>query len=179
MNDLLPLARQAALLLVSRKETLVVAESSSGGLLSAALLAIPGASAYFLAGAVVYTARARVLLMDLPRESVVGMRSASEPYALLLARTARDRFSATWGLSESGAAGPTGNPYGDSPGHSCIAIAGSVERARTIETERDDRLDNMRRFAHGALQLLVETISDAHSAPPDGTAQPLDPLAKT
>lgn len=179
MNELVPLARQAALLLVSHKETLVVAESSSGGLLSAALLAIPGASAYFFAGAIVYTARARVLLMDLPRESVAGMRSASEPYALLLARTARDRFSATWGLSETGAAGPTGNPYGDSPGHSCIAIAGPVERARTIETGRDDRLDNMRRFAHCALQLLIETITDAHSAPPNDPAHPFDPAAKS
>ena len=179
MNELVPLAKQAALLLSSRRETVVVAESSSGGLLSAALLAIPGASAYFLAGAVVYTARARVLLMDLPRESVAGMRSASEPYALLLARTARDRFSATWGLSETGAAGPTGNPYGDSPGHSCIAIAGPVERARTIESGRDDRLDNMRRFTHDALQLLIETITDARSPPLDGTAQSLDPPAKS
>jgi len=179
MIELVSLARQAAFFLSSRNETLVVAESSSGGLLSAALLAIPGASAYFLAGAVVYTARARVLLMDLPRESVVGMRSASEPYALLLARTARDRFSATWGLSETGAAGPTGNPYGDSPGHSCIAIAGPVERTRTIETGRDDRLDNMRRFAHGALQLLIETINDARSAPLNEVAQPPDPPAKS
>lgn len=179
MNELIPLAQQAALILASRKETLVVAESSSGGLLSAALLAIPGASAYFLAGAVVYTARARVLLMGLPRESVVGMRSASKPYALLLARTARDRFSATWGLSETGAAGPTGNPYGDSPGHSCIAIAGPVERALTIETGRDNRVDNMRRFAQGALQLLIETITDARPAPHSDQAQALSPSAKT
>src|SRR5712692_5980091 len=129
MNDLLPLAEKVAALLKERRETIAIAESSSGGLLSAALLAVPGASAYFLGGAVVYTARARVLLMNLPRESVAGMRSASEPYAQLLARTARDRFSASWGLSESGAAGPTGNPYGDAPGHTCIAISGALDRA--------------------------------------------------
>ena len=80
METLLPLAAQVAILLKQRRETIAIAESSSGGLLSAALLAIPGASTYFLAGAVVYTHRARKRLLDIPREAVEGMRSASEPY---------------------------------------------------------------------------------------------------
>jgi len=159
MHELLPLAKRVGECLKQRKETLAIAESSSGGLLSAVLLAVPGASAYFLGGAVVYTAKARVLLMDLPRESVAGMRSASEPYAMLLARTARERFSATWGLSETGAAGPTGNPYGDSAGHSCIAISGPIERAMTLETADTDRVANMRAFTRAALELLQGAIS--------------------
>ncbi len=159
MKDLLPVAGQAGTLLKSRQETVAIAESSCGGLLSAALLAVPGASAYFIAGAVVYTAKARVQLMNLPREAVSGMRSASEPYALLLARTARERFGSTWALSETGAAGPTGNPYGDAPGHSCIAIAGpGIERAMTIETGSGDRVENMRAFAKAALDLLLEEL---------------------
>jgi PncC family amidohydrolase len=158
MNELLQLGLRAGELLKKRGESLAVAESSSGGLLSAALLAVPGASNYFLGGAVVYTARARVLLMNLQRESVSGMRSASKPYALLLARTVRDRFSATWGLSESGAAGPTGNPYGDAPGHTCIAIAGTTERALTVETGDSDRFANMRAFARASLDLLLAEI---------------------
>jgi PncC family amidohydrolase len=141
--------------LKARGETVSVAESSSGGLLSAALLAVPGASAYFLGGAVVYTAKARVLLMDLPREAVAGMRSSSEPYAMLLARTARERFSATWGLSETGAAGPTGNPYGDAAGHTCLAVSGPVEQAFTLETGKPDRYENMLAFAEAALDLLL------------------------
>jgi len=160
MHELLPLATRVGECLKQRKETLAIAESSSGGLLSAVLLAVPGASAYFLGGAVVYTAKARVLLMDLPRESVAGMRSASEPYAMLLARTARERFSATWGLSETGAAGPTGNPYGDSAGHSCIAICGPIERAMTLETADADRVANMRAFTRAALELLQDAISN-------------------
>ena len=159
MHQLLPLATLVGERLKQRKETLAIAESSSGGLLSAVLLAVPGASAYFLGGAVVYTAKARVLLMDLPRESVAGMRSASEPYAMLLAHTARDRFSATWGLSETGAAGPTGNPYGHSAGHSCIAISGPIERAMTLETADSDRVANMRAFTRAALELLMAAIS--------------------
>jgi PncC family amidohydrolase len=141
-------------------QTVAVAESSSGGLISAALLGVPGASKYFLGGAVVYTGKARMVLMDLPREAVAGMRSASEPYALLLARTARERFGATWGISETGAAGPTGNGYGDAAGHSCIAVSGPVEAAVTIETASDDRAANMVAFAAGALQMLKRSLSD-------------------
>jgi nicotinamide-nucleotide amidase len=140
--------------LKDRKETVAVAESSSGGLISAALLSVGGASAYFLGGGVVYTAKARVLLMDIPKEALTGMRSSSEPYALLLARTVRERFGATWGLSETGAAGPTGNPYGDAPGHTCVAVSGPVEFVTTIETGSADRAANMEAFAAAALRLL-------------------------
>ena len=153
-----PLAEALAERLKARKQTITVAESSSGGLISAALLAIPGASAYFLGGAVVYTAKARMSLMGLPREAVAGMRSASEPYALLLARTVRETHGATWGLSETGAAGPTGNPYGDAAGHTCVAIAGPTEMAFTLETASPDRAANMEAFAKAALDLLASAI---------------------
>jgi len=159
MKDLFDLAAIVGEKLKARGETIAIAESSSGGLLSAALLAVPGASAYFLAGAVVYTARARMRLLDIPREAVAGMRSASEPYAALLAETARTHFGATWGLSETGAAGPTGNPYGDKAGHSCIALAGpSGTTAITLETEDADRARNMNAFARAALELLLKAL---------------------
>src|SRR5205809_138942 len=113
LPSLTPLAESLAERLKARKETVAVAESSSGGLISAALLAVPGASAYYLGGGVIYTGKARMTLLNLTREDVAHVRSSSEPYALILARTARENFGATWGLSETGAAGPTGNGYGD------------------------------------------------------------------
>jgi PncC family amidohydrolase len=151
---LAPLAEALAEQLKARKETVAVAESSAGGLISAALLAVPGASAYFLGGAVVYTGKARMSLMGLTREAVAGIRSSSEPYAQLLARTARENLGATWGLSETGAAGPTGNGYGDAAGHSCLAVSGPVEMAITLETGEADREANMEAFAKAALELL-------------------------
>src|SRR5271156_1706446 len=117
MEALIEQAALIARLLKERGERLAVAESSSGGLISAALLAIPGASAYFLGGAVIYTRRARRELLAIPNEAVAGMRAETEPFALLMARTARDRLHAEWGLAETGAAGPSGSPYGDPPGH--------------------------------------------------------------
>ena len=158
-QDLLDLGQRVGALLKARGETLAVAESSTGGLIAASLLAVPGASAYFLGGAVVYTRRARKILMDLPREAVTGMRSASEPYALLLARTSRQRFEASWGISETGATGPSGNTYGDAAGHSCLAVAGAVEKVITLETGKNDRLENMNAFAIASLRLFEEVLS--------------------
>ena len=159
LASLMPAAERLAERLKAKEQTVAVAESSSGGLISAALLAVPGASAYFLGGAVVYTARARMRLLEIPREAVAGMRSASEPYALLLARTVRERFQADWGISETGAAGPTGNGYGDAAGHSCLAVSGPIEHALTLETGSADRSANMEAFAAAALDLML-TLSE-------------------
>jgi PncC family amidohydrolase len=159
MHDLINIAEQIAARLIARKETIAVAESSTGGLISTALLAVPGASAYFLGSAVVYTRDARRVLMDISDDAMKGIRSASEPYAKLLANQVRTRFSSHWGLSETGATGPTGNRYGDAAGHSCMAVAGGAEAVITLETGSADRLANMNAFANAALSLLLQNLS--------------------
>jgi PncC family amidohydrolase len=161
MKALLPLAQTIAQRLIARRETIAIAESSTGGLIAAALLAVPGASAYFLGGAVVYTKSARAALLSIGNADMEGFRPASEAYALLLAQRVRDRHSAVWGLGETGATGPTGNRYGDPAGHTCIAVAGPAERAITLRTGSSDRLSNMEAFAKRGLELLVEVIPAA------------------
>ena len=158
MQDLLPRATEIAALLKERQETLAIAESSTGGLLSAALLATPGASAFFLGGAVVYTRQARQALLGITDEAMAGLRPATEAYALLLARTAQQRFQADWSIGETGATGPTGNRYGDPPGHAWIALTGPSERALRIETGSADRLANMRVFAAAALDIVRDAL---------------------
>ena len=158
MQTLIPIAARIADRLKTRQETIAVAESSSGGLISAALLAVPGASAYYLGGGVTYTGRALKQLLGVSREELTGMRSSSEPYAQFLAQSVRAKFRSSWGISETGAAGPSGNPYGDAPGHSCVAVAGPVERVLTLETARLDREANMRAFAKAALELLEREL---------------------
>ena len=158
MKDLIGLAEQIATKLIARKQTISVAESSTGGLISASLLAVPGASAYFLGGAVVYTRDARRLLMDISDDAMRGLRSASEPYAKLLAEQTRRRFATDWGLSETGATGPTGNRYGDAAGHSCMAVAGAATSVITLETGSNDRQANMHEFAKTALGLLLKNL---------------------
>jgi PncC family amidohydrolase len=159
MQSLLPIAEKIAARLIERHETIAVAESSTGGLIAAALLAIPGASAYFVGGAVVYTRTARAALLGIGNADMEGLRAATETYALMIARRARERHGASWGLGETGASGPTGNRYGDPAGHSCVAIAGPIERAITMETGSADRRANMDAFAKRALDLLYDAIS--------------------
>jgi len=148
-------------LLKRRKETLAVAESSAGGLINAALVAVPGASAYYLGGCIIYTAVGRSALLAISKEDMAGMRSASEPFARLLARRVREKLGATWGLSETGAAGPTGNRYGDAAGHACIAVSGPVEAVITVETRSADREANMWAFERRALELLQSCLQKA------------------
>ena len=158
MQELISRAQKAGGLLKQRGETIVVAESSTGGLISAALLALPGASAYFLGGAVAYTRQSKIMLLGLDEAGLAQFRPATEGHAFLLARGAQARFAATWGLGETGATGPTGNRYGDPAGHTCLAVAGPMQRAITLETGSAERLDNMHAFAGAALKLLAQTI---------------------
>jgi nicotinamide-nucleotide amidase len=161
MKTLLPLAETIAQKLIARRETIAIAESSTGGLVAAALLAVPGASAYFLGGAVVYTKAARAALLGIGDADMQGFRPATEAYALLLARRMRERHGAIWGLGETGATGPTGNRYGDPAGHTCIGVVGPVERATTLRTGSAERLANMDAFAKRVLELLIEVIPAA------------------
>jgi nicotinamide mononucleotide (NMN) deamidase PncC len=110
---------------------------------------------------VIYTHRARQILLEIDFEDHPGVRSSSEPYALLAANTVRERLGTYWGLSETGAAGPRGNRYGDVAGHSCIAVSGPVEKVITLETGLSDREENMWLFAEKSLQTLEQAILHA------------------
>jgi PncC family amidohydrolase len=160
MDSLLPLARKVGEKLKARNETIGVSETSGGGLLSASLLAVPGASAYFRGGAVPYAHPAGEAFLTATKEKRAGIRSASEPWALLSAELVRERLGTTWGLAETGAAGPTGNSYGDPAGHTCVAVVGPKGKvARTLRTGSNDRVANMRAFATEALKLMDEQLS--------------------
>ena len=136
-----------------------MAESSAGGLINAALVAVPGASSYYLGGAVVYTLASREQILGVSQEEMKGIRSASEPFARLMAARVRAKVGATWGLSETGASGPTGNRYGDAAGHACIAVSGPAEAVITVETGSADRAANMREFTQRALLLLQSCLA--------------------
>ena len=155
--ELTDLAERIGVLLKTRKETIAVAEGSAGGLISAALLSIPGASAYYLGGTVIYTFHANKALLEGAIETPAGMRGATEGFAQYLARSASVKIGATWGVGEAGAAGPP-NRYGDPAGHAWVAVTGPREATRHLLTGVENRVDNMVLFAVGALTLLLETL---------------------
>jgi len=159
MRQLLVVSERVAALLKQRKETVAVAESSAGGLITAALLAVPGASAWVRGGMVIYTRQAWEAVRDFEEGLLEGHRSATEQNALIRARIARERFKATWGIGETGAAGPTGNRYGDPAGHAWVAVAGSAEASLRVMTGKSDRLRNMHAFAAAAFELFEQTLT--------------------
>jgi PncC family amidohydrolase len=159
MTDLSPLAAAVGALLKERGVSVAVAESSTGGLIAAALLAQPGASVYFRGGAVVYTREAKQRLGAVSDADMARERAATETHALVLARSIRARMGSDWAIGETGATGPTGNRYGDAPGHTCVAVVGAGETVITIETGKADREANMWAFTRAALDLLRDAVA--------------------
>lgn len=146
-------------LLKSREETVAVAESSTGGLIAASLLSVPGASAYFLGGSVVYTLASRRELLEIKAADVEGLKPLSEPMVQRFARRARDQLRTTWGIAELGAAGPAGAVYGHPAGTCVLAIEGPVTLTMTVETGSSDREANMWAFTSNAISLLERALS--------------------
>ncbi|MEM7218993.1 MAG: CinA family protein [Pseudomonadota bacterium] len=139
--------------------TVAVAESSTAGLISASLLAVPGASAYYAGGSVIYTLAARRELLGIRRADVEGLAPLTEDMGLAFAVRARVQLDATWGVAELGVAGPTPARYGHDAGLSVVAVAGPHSLARLVNTGHAEREANMWSFTEAALALLAEALS--------------------
>lgn len=161
MKELTTLGQAVGALLKARGHTVTVAESSAGGLISASLLAIPGASAYFRGGVVTYTRESRQAFLERGGTPFAGLPPSSEQFALALARAAREALGTTWAIGETGATGPTGNRYGYDAGHACIGVSGPVEKSVRIETRSGNRELNMWSFTAAALELLEKALEEA------------------
>jgi nicotinamide-nucleotide amidase len=154
------LVEQIAARLKKLAQSVAVAESSTGGLISASLLAVPGASAYFRGGSVIYTLESRKALLGLSRADVEGLEPLTEAMVMRFAQKARTQLDTTWGIAELGVAGPTGARYGHPPGISVIGIDGPNPLSLRIETGSDNRESNMQTFTEQALQLLDKALDE-------------------
>ncbi len=161
MERLTEAATRIGDVLRERGESICVAEGSCGGLVSASLVAVPGASNFFVAGGVFYTRRAFEEILGKDREALRGLRGSTEPFSLMLARLVREKFGTTWAIGESGASGPSGNRYGDAAGHAALAVAGPVEKSIIVETGQGDRQENMWLFSAAALKLVEEALAES------------------
>jgi len=160
MESLMPLAGEVAELLKKRGETIALSESSMGGLVSAALVAQAGASAFYLGSTVIYTRGAARALYDLKGPPAPDVKPLTEPYVAAMAEVVREKCGATWALSEMGASGPSGSPYGPGPGTAVIGLAGPRPASITVTTGSADRVANMRAFGEAALRLILETLTE-------------------
>lgn len=161
MERLNDAANRVGQLLMSRQQSVSIGEGACGGLLSAALVGIPNASRFFVAGAVLYTRPAFKEILGDDRHSLRGLRGGTEQFSLTIAGLVRNKFGSTWAIGESGASGPSGNRYGDPPGHVALAVSGPVDKTCILETGLDDRRENMRLFASAALDLLEQALAES------------------
>ena len=151
--------------LKARGETIAVAESTTGGLISARLLSMPGASAYYMGGTIIYTRLSRKVFLDASAEKLHGVKPLTEEMAQFFAKEVREKLAATWGIAELGLAGPTGSAYGYEAGNSVIAVSGPIEAAVRINTGHSDRIRNMEAFTDCACQLLRDVLLTYVSKP--------------
>ena len=162
-----PLADRIAERLKARGEKVAVADGATGGLMSAALLTVPGALAFYVGGGVVYSVRSRRVLFGLGPGAFRGQQSATESYALMQARGIRDNFGADWGVAETGAVGGSTHPMGVASGTSVAAVVGpGIELTRLTQTGSDVRIANMEAFATAALRLLEAALDQAGAGAP-------------
>ncbi len=138
-----------------------MAESACGGLISASLLAVPGASAYFLGGTVVYTYKSRKAILGISKAQVESLEPMTQAMARAFAARAKDQLGATWGLSELGIAGPGPAVYGFAPGTCVVGVSGPIDLGGGLQTGSDDRQANMWAFADKALATLEAAIQQA------------------
>ncbi len=165
LEELAAIGAEAGALLKARRQTIAVVDGSTGGLISASLLAMPGASAFFLGGSVIYSMKGRRIALGHEPGSLRGFTSATEPYALAQARLIRERLGADWGMAETGASGGSAHPLGVASGTSAIGLVGpdGIEASVLVTNASDNRLQNMQVFTRAALVLLRDTLQ-VHSA---------------
>ena len=110
-------------MLLDRKATVSVAESCTGGLLSSRITDVAGSSAYFMGGAVCYTADAKMFIAGVDPALIQQYGEVSEQVAVDLAKGVRRRFHTTYGIGVTGIAGPGGGSEAKPVGTVHIAVA--------------------------------------------------------
>jgi nicotinamide-nucleotide amidase len=144
--------------LLARQETVATAESLTGGLVAATLVEIPGVSAVFRGGLVVYATDLKHALAGVP-EGLLAERGAVDPdVALALAAGARERCAADWGLATTGVAGPV--PQDGKPvGLVYVAVAGPSGAAVRELRLTGDRAQVRTASVTAVLTLLDEELT--------------------
>lgn len=160
--SLLPeLAVNVVRLLEQRGETAALAETTAGGLAIAALIAVPGASRVTPGGLVAYANGPKVELLRVKEDLLREHGAVSAECAAAMADGVRDLFGVTWGLAETGIAGPGGGAAGKPPGIIFAAIAGPGGAATDEWRFTGSRRDVMEQAAAGVLRLLLHRLENA------------------
>lgn len=128
-------------LLAQSSRWLAVAESCTGGLLAHRITNVPGSSAYFRQGWVVYSNEAKVKELGVDPGLLAAYGAVSEPVARAMAAGAKERSGADYAVAVTGIAGPGGGSEQKPVGFVCFGLAhpGGVESfSRQFRGARED-----------------------------------------
>ena len=164
MGDMRVAAAAAVHRLVERRETLATAESLTGGLVAATIVEIPGVSAVYRGGFVVYATEMKHALTGVPEELLKERGPVDPDVALALAAGARKRCAADWGLATTGVAGP--DPQDGKPvGLVFVAVDGpSGPAVRELKLD-GNRTEIRTESVTSALELLTDCLRDPSDRP--------------
>ena len=148
------LEEQVLATMTERGLTLSVAETTVGGLISARIIALPGASRVYVAGIIPYRGTAKSQVLGVPPEATAA-GGVSAPMALAMAQRARDLFVTDYAVAETGAAGPGGARAG------LVFIATAGPDGGQVEERHfeGDRLAVQRQIADASLEMLLKALS--------------------
>jgi nicotinamide-nucleotide amidase len=149
------LEEQVLTIMTERGLTLAVAETTVGGLISARIIALPGASRIYVGGIIPYRRSAKTEVLGVPGEAT-AQGGESVPMALAMAARARELFGTDYAVAETGWAGPGGSRAGTV----FIATAGPDGKQEVEERKFEgDRQAVQRQIADASLELLLKSLS--------------------
>lgn len=155
LADLDARARAIGRILLRRGERVALAETSTGGLIGAVLARQPDAERWFAGSIVAYAQSVQTGLLGLPPDLIAAAGIVSPDVSRYLAAAVAERFGVTWGVAETGIAGPqTGRRSAKPAGLAYLAVHGGNQREREMRTGHDRRVANKAAFAGAALELL-------------------------
>jgi len=147
-------------LLAERRATIAVAESCTGGLLAERLTRVPGSSAWFLGGAVVYSNRSKSDLLEVPAATIAHRGAVSPEVAAALAEGVRRRFGSDVGVGITGIAGPGGGTESKPVGSVEIALADAAGTRQRSWRLPGDRERVRAQAAQAALEMVRRRLRD-------------------
>jgi competence/damage-inducible protein CinA-like protein len=153
-------------LLVERKQTITVAESCTGGNVSRLLTERSGSSDYFVGGAVTYSNRAKERILGVPAELIANHGAVSAPVARAMAEGALRVFDASFALSLTGVAGPTGGSEEKPVGlvHFAVASSQGTSDRQVVYPGSRQQVQGLASFA--GLALMRKVLLHGHDEDP-------------
>lgn len=139
-------------------KTLSAAESCTGGLISELITSVPGSSAYYLGSVTSYANSVKTGVLQVPQEIIAEHGAVSSQCVALMAEGVRRLTGSDFSVATSGIAGPGGGSADKPVGLVWIAVSSENGTETFSHVFKNNRKQNIERFAASALNHLRKKI---------------------